>query len=141
MGRKTMRLTAPDSPPFHTLLLLILSPSEKRDFVFDSAFALHKMHRLSRWQVWPPSVQTLLPHGPEGTIRALIQLFHIDMPLSHYAILYITLGRTIRLVHPLVLPYIVTSTTFLFHGVLEFSKKHVLIQNQGGEVMQQQINM
>jgi hypothetical protein len=141
MGRKTMRLTAPDSPPFHTLLLLILSPFEKRDFVFDSAFALHKMHRLSRRQVWPRSVRTLLPHGPEGTIRALIQLFRIDMPLRHYAILYITLGRTIRFVHPLVLPYIVTSTTFLFHGVLEFSKKHVLIRNQGGEVMQQQINM
>jgi hypothetical protein len=100
MGRKTVRLTAPDSPPFHTLLLLILSPFEKRDFVFDSAFALHKMHRLSRRQVWPRSVRTLLPHGPKGTIRALIQLFRIDMPLSHYAILYITLGRTIRLVHP-----------------------------------------
>jgi ferredoxin len=141
LGREMARNTRPQSDPFHALLTVILSEFRRSDQMFDGNPAMPKLHLLSKRQIWPRSIHSLLPHGAEDTMRSLLQLFRIELPLDEYGLLYTALVRIIRLAHPLVLPYIVTSSSFVSYGIVGFSKKHATAQNQAGDLAQQHIDM
>jgi hypothetical protein len=78
------------------------------------------MHQLSRRTGWPRSITSMLPHGPERTIQALLRLFRTVVPGQRRA-LYAALEWIMALCHPLVTRLLIRSSTFLRYGIGGFT--------------------
>jgi hypothetical protein len=72
--------------------------------------------RIEKRTYWPTSLNALLPHGAEATTRSLISLYTVAGP-SDYSGLHLSLRTLLALAHTLVLPVIITSKTFVKHGL------------------------
>jgi hypothetical protein len=78
------------------------------------------MHQLSRRTGWPRSITSMLPHGPERTIQALLRLFRTVIPGQRRA-LYAALEWIMALCHPLVTRLLIRSSAFLRYGIGGFT--------------------
>jgi hypothetical protein len=105
--------------PICTLFILILRPFGIRDPSFN-AMELKMLHMIPTRRVWPRSMSSMLPHGPENTIHALIQLFRLHLNSGAKSQLYSALELIFHLCHPVIVPYFVASPLFLSHGVIAF---------------------
>jgi hypothetical protein len=84
------------------------------------------MHQLSRRAGWPRSITSLLPHGPERTIRALLRLFQ-TVTAGQRRALYAALEWIMTLCHPLVTRLLIRSSTFLRYWIRGFTNMPIPI--------------
>jgi hypothetical protein len=95
-----LQLAVRDTIPVWTLVLKwILLPFDSPDL--DPNLEVRGMHMLSRKTGWPRSITSMLPHGPEHTMHALLRLFQTVTAAQRRG-LYSALERIMTLCHPLV---------------------------------------
>jgi hypothetical protein len=97
-------------PVWALVLKWILPPFDSPDL--DPDLEVQGMHMLSRKTGWPRSITSMLPHGPERTIQALLRLFQ-TVTVAQRRGLYSALERIMTLCHPLVARLLVRSSRFL----------------------------
>jgi hypothetical protein len=83
--------------------------------------------------VWPTSVECLLPHGPEDTIRGLLSWMAIGLDDSRVLQLRMLSAINIlfMITRPCTLPYMVTSEILLPHGIIPAINKGCAILEEG----------
>jgi hypothetical protein len=104
--------------PFAALLSCILEPFAKVDSEYDDfGQYAYRVHTLPRRRMWPRSVTSVLPHGPEGTVRAFLRILATDIPPASRGEVYVALCRILRLCGPLVAPLLIRSSFFARHAI------------------------
>jgi hypothetical protein len=108
LGRQ---LAVRNTIPVWTLVLKWISlPFDSPDLAPN--LEIRGMHMLSRKTGWPRSITSMLPHGPERTMHALLRLFQTVTAAQRRG-LYSALERIMTLCHPLVARLLVRSSRFL----------------------------
>jgi hypothetical protein len=108
LGRQAIDRSA--SPGWTMVLSWILLAFDQQPSALD--LAAQGMHTLSRRTSWPRSIISILPHGPERTLHALLRLFQ-TVPAGQRREICSALERIITLCHPLVARLLVRSSRFL----------------------------
>jgi hypothetical protein len=103
--------------PFARLLERIVEPLTFVDSKDESNQWARHLHTLPRRRVWPRSITSILPHGPEGTVRAFVRILATDIPPASREQVYRALCRILRLCSPLVAPLLIRSSFFARHAI------------------------
>jgi hypothetical protein len=103
--------------PFATLLAFILEPFNQTDEEYESSQYARRLHTLSRRCMWPRSITSVFPHGPEGTVRAFVRILATEIPPQIRGQIYVALCRTLRLCGPLAAPLLIRSSLFAQHAI------------------------
>jgi hypothetical protein len=69
--------------------------------------------------VWPTRLEHILPHGPEDTLRSLIWWLKSNLGSTNGGTIMQLLLTIIAPTHPITLPFIVASPTFVTHGIIQ----------------------
>jgi ferredoxin len=103
--------------PFVPLLELILEPFTVVDSEYNSSQYARRLHTLPHRRVWPRSIKSVLPHGPEGTVRALSRILATDITAKGREHVYTAFCRMLQLCSPLVAPLLIRSSFFARHAI------------------------
>jgi hypothetical protein len=96
----------------------------------------YRMRKIGCTPQWPRSPKAILPHGPEHTLRALINLFVLDLTPSVKQRVYTVLHFLLGFVHPLLGPHLANSSTFVLKGVYASVKSDAgIMKEQTSEVL------
>jgi hypothetical protein len=110
------------SPPgLYLLQLALQGPQDLHTWTqsYWSTERLPKVENVHKRKRWPRSIKSLLPHGPENTIRSLIFLLRIDVQSDILIAVMFSLAVCIGICHPCILPYLVRSHTLLELGIVD----------------------
>jgi hypothetical protein len=117
-------------PPFTHLLASFLQP------LVDMQLTNEDLHlrriKLERRTRWRRTLQDLIPHGVENTVRALATLLDQDAAIGRRSVL-VALTVLIDLHRTSVLPFIVTSRTFIVRGFIDTIQQHVQFVRSAGQ--------
>jgi hypothetical protein len=85
----------------------------------SNATRLPRLKRIQGRSQWPTSVQELLLHGPEDTVRGLLSWLILDFKYQHFHWMMSTsIFGLIRMAYPCAMPRIATSRLFLQRGII-----------------------
>jgi hypothetical protein len=79
---------------------------------------LPHISRIGHLGVWPDTLEQILPHGPEDTIRGLAHWFKADIGDINRAILLQVIDRLYAYTSPKTIPHMVTTSALISHGVV-----------------------
>jgi hypothetical protein len=99
--------------PFDALLEYILEPLTLVDSEYNSSQYARRLHTLPRRRMWPRSLTSLLPHGPEDTVRAFVRILATDIPPRSREKVYLAFYHMLELCSPLVAPLLIQSSFFV----------------------------
>jgi hypothetical protein len=99
--------------PFDALLEHILEPLTLVDSEYSSTQYARRLHTLPRRRMWPRSITSLLPHGPEDTVRAFVRILATDIPPGSREKVYLAFYHMLELCSPLVAPLLIQSSFFV----------------------------
>jgi hypothetical protein len=112
-----MLVAALATHPFVPLLEHILEPFTLIDSEYDSSQHAGRLHTLPRRRLWPRSITSVLPHGPEGTVRAFVRILATDIPHRSRQKVYVAFRTMLQLCGPLVAPLLIRSSFFARHAI------------------------
>jgi hypothetical protein len=111
--------------PWTAVITWVLLPFGREPPAVNSDVDVREMHLLSRRTAWPRSITSMLPHGPERTVHALLRLFETITTPSERRDLYSALERITKLCHPLVARLLVRSSMLFSYatgGILSLAR-------------------
>jgi hypothetical protein len=111
--------------PFYYLMELVLVPV--RDYWKKPGHRPGpcRLDRIRRRRHWPCSIQDILPHGPENTIRSLVYYLTYDLPPGARTCVNFAIQLLVTLCHPLLLGILVSSRIFITRGIVTGLNSHV----------------
>jgi hypothetical protein len=80
--------------------------------------SLPHISRIGYLGVWPDTLEQILPHGPEDTIRGLVRWFKADIGDLNRTILLQVIDRLYAYTSPKTIPHMVTTSALISHGVV-----------------------
>jgi hypothetical protein len=118
-GRQTVAATTTlSNAPWLAVITWMLTSFAREPPAMNSDVDVREMRLLSRRRAWPHSITSMLPHGPERTVHALLRLFRTVTTPGERRDLYSALERITKLCHPLVTRLLVRSS-MLFSRAIE----------------------
>jgi hypothetical protein len=103
--------------PWTAVITWVLLPFGREPPAVNSDVDVRELHLLSRRTAWPRSITSMLPHGPERTVHALLRLFEKITTPSERRDLYSALERITKLCHPLVARLLVRSSMLFSYAI------------------------
>jgi hypothetical protein len=100
------------SQPFCVVAKFWLKPLKYLRLKYKSHRRVTKLYKIVDREDWPSSIQDVLPHGPDDTIRGLLQWFRADLDLNTIAIFCESVNRLLDLCAPYILPSLIACWPF-----------------------------
>jgi hypothetical protein len=116
--------TGDDHPKLH-LMALLFQPFESVIVTNDSYPP--PVLRFSHRKQWPLSIVAMLPHGPENTIRGVVQWFKLSLRSVQRVYIYMALNAISAFCYPLVMPYVATCRPFLDLGITQAIRDDLIL--------------